>query len=151
LTLHTTRGTLYSWSPVSTMNDPQVANPLVTPKEPTAYVVVGLNEFGCMNYDTSFVDVDYRVLTQLPNAFSPNGDGVNDLFMVANIGLRRLITFQVYDRWGKQVFETINPTEGWDGTYKGKALDSGVYYYYIKLGYADNVVETFKGDVTLIR
>ncbi|KAA5534462.1 gliding motility-associated C-terminal domain-containing protein [Taibaiella lutea] len=151
VTLHATGGTLYSWSPVSTMTDPQVANPIVTPKEPTAYIVVGLNEFGCMNYDTSFVDVDYRVLTQLPNAFSPNGDDLNDVFKVANIGLRKLITFQVYDRWGKQVFETINPDEGWDGTYKGKPLDGGVYYYYIKLGYADNVVETFKGDVTLIR
>jgi len=151
VTLHATGGTLYSWSPVATMNDPELANPVVTPKEPTAYVVVGLNEFGCMNYDTSFVDIDYRVETQLPNAFSPNGDNLNDVFKVGNIGLRKLVTFQVFDRWGKKVFETINPAEGWDGTYKGKAADGGVYYYYIQLGYADNVVETFKGDVTLIR
>lgn len=144
-------GTFYTWSPTSTLNDSYSANPVATPQDPTAYVVTGTNEYGCMSTDTSFVDIDYRVINQLPNAFSPNGDGLNDVFKIQNINFRRLVEFRIFDRWGKQVFETINPAIGWDGTVKGKPVNSDVYYYIIRLGYADDMVETFKGDVTLIR
>lgn len=144
-------GTFYTWYPTSTLNDAYAQSPLATPKEPTHYVVTGANEYGCMSTDTAFVDIDYRVINQLPNAFSPNGDGLNDVFKIQNINFRRLVEFRVFDRWGNQVFETINPAIGWDGNVKGKAANADVYYYIIRLGYADDVVETFKGDVTLVR
>jgi gliding motility-associated-like protein len=82
---------------------------------------------------------------------APNGDGLNDVFGVANFKFQKLLEFRVFDRWGKQIFETTNPAKGWDGTIDGKAANGDVYYYYIRLGYGDDYIETFKGDVTLIR
>jgi gliding motility-associated-like protein len=149
--LHAYGGTFYSWSPTSSLNDSYSPAPLATPKDPTSYVVTGANEFGCMSTDTSIVKIDYSAPTDIPNAFSPNGDGLNDVFKVQNIGFRKLLVFQVFDRWGNKVFDTTNPNEGWDGTYKGKPLNVDTYYYLIKLGYENDAVETFKGDVTLIR
>jgi gliding motility-associated-like protein len=104
-----------------------------------------------MSTDTAVVNIDFRDITFLPNAFSPNGDGLNDVFKIGNINFRRLVEFRIFDRWGKQVFETTNREEGWNGMVGGKAVNSDVYYYIIRLGYADEMVETFKGDVTLIR
>jgi gliding motility-associated-like protein len=144
-------GIFYSWSPTGTLNDSYSSNPLATPKESTTYIAIGTNEYGCMSTDTAVVNIDFRDITFLPNAFSPNGDGLNDVFKVGNINFRKLLEFRIFDRWGKQVFETTNRDEGWDGTVSGKAVNSDVYYYIIRLGYADDVVETFKGDVTLIR
>ena len=151
IVLHAFGGTFYSWSPVSTLSDGYVASPRATPRETTAYEVTGVNEYGCMALDTSIVRIDFRSPVLVPNAFSPNGDGLNDVFGVANFKFQKLLEFRVFDRWGKQVFETTNPARGWDGTIDGKAASSDVYYYYIRLGYGDDYVETFKGDVTLIR
>jgi gliding motility-associated-like protein len=151
ITLHAFGGEFYSWSPTGTLNDSYSSNPIATPKEPTKYVAIGTNQYGCMSTDTAVINIDFRDITFLPNAFSPNGDGLNDVFKIGNINFRRLVEFRIFDRWGKQVFETTNRDEGWDGTIKGKLVNSDVYYYIIRLGYADDVVETFKGDVTLIR
>jgi gliding motility-associated-like protein len=149
--LHAFGGTFYSWSPTSSLNDSYLPSPIATPKDPTTYVVTGANEFGCMSTDTSIVNIDYRDGTMIPNAFSPNGDGLNDVFKIQNIHFRKLLAFQVFDRWGNKIFETTDPNVGWDGNYKGKPVTMDVYYYYIKLGYEDETVETFKGDVTLLR
>lgn len=144
-------GTYYSWTPSSTLNDGLSGNPLATPKETTYYVVTGASDDGCMATDTSIVRIDYRSPVMVPNAFSPNGDGLNDVFGVQNLKFQKLLEFRIFDRWGQQVFETMNPSVGWDGTKNGKPMNADVYYYYIKLGYADDYVETFKGDLTLIR
>lgn len=144
-------GTFYSWTPTGTLNDSYSPSPVVTPKESTSYVVMGANEYGCTATDTAIVNLDFREITMLPNAFSPNGDGLNDVFKIQNISFKRLVEFRIFDRWGKQVFETGNPATGWDGTVKGKPANADVYYYIIRLGYADDYVETFKGDLTLIR
>lgn len=144
-------GSFYTWTPTATLNDSYSGSPLATPKETTHYVVTGANEFGCIALDTSIVRIDYRSPVLIPNAFSPNGDGLNDVFGVENFKFQRLLEFRVFDRWGKQVFETTSPTKGWDGTIDGKKAAQEVYYYIIRLGYGDDFVETFKGDVTLIR
>lgn len=151
ITLHAFGGSQYIWSPTATMAFDMTSTPRVTPVQPTAYVVMGMNEFGCMGFDTSVVNLDFTKETQLPNAFSPNGDGLNDIFKIQNIGFRKLLLFQVFDRWGNKLFDTVNPDEGWDGSYKGKSADIGTYYYIIKLGYPNDVVETYRGDVTLVR
>ncbi|WP_118953449.1 gliding motility-associated C-terminal domain-containing protein [Taibaiella helva] len=144
-------GTFYTWTPSGTLSDGLSASPMATPKETTAYVVTGANEFGCLAMDTSLIRIDFRSPVLVPNAFSPNGDGLNDVFGVQNFKFQKLLEFRVFDRWGKQVFETTNPAKGWDGTINGKPANQDVYYYYIRLGYADDYVETFRGDVTLIR
>lgn len=87
----------------------------------------------------------------IPNAFSPNNDGQNDLFRISNITDEKLIDFKVFNRWGTILFRTSDPREGWDGSYKGQVQPVGVYGYVIRIGYTDGYVETYKGTVTLLR
>lgn len=144
-------GSFYSWSPSGTLNDAFSSAPVATPKNTTYYVVTGANAFGCLSTDTAIVRVDFRNPHIVPNAFSPNGDGLNDVFKVANLKFEKLLEFRVFDRWGKLVFDTTDPEKGWDGTMNGKPVNLDVYYYQIRLGYADDYVETLKGDITLLR
>lgn len=149
--LYATGGVVYSWTPSGTLNDAFAQNPVATPKNHTAYVVTGANSYGCLATDTAWVHVDFRNPILIPNAFSPNGDGLNDIFRIENLKFEKLLAFQVFDRWGKLVFETTDPMRGWDGTVGGKPANSDVYYYLIHLGYPDNYEQTLKGDITLVR
>ncbi|MBI2279185.1 MAG: CotH kinase family protein [Bacteroidetes bacterium] len=87
---------------------------------------------------------------QLPAAFSPNGDGNNDMLFVYGGQIVKL-SLSIYDRWGELVFETSSQDNGWDGTYKGKEASSGVYVYKLEVVYADKEKETKSGNITLIR
>jgi gliding motility-associated-like protein len=87
----------------------------------------------------------------IPNAFTPNNDGQNDVFKIKNITDERIIDFKVFNRWGTILFRTTDPAVGWDGTNKGQPQPIGVYGYVIQIGYPDGYVETYKGTVTLIK
>ncbi len=87
----------------------------------------------------------------IPNAFTPNNDGQNDIFKIRNMTDERLIDFKVFNRWGTILFRTTDPNSGWDGTNKGQPQPIGVYGYVIQIGYPDGYVETYKGTVTLIK
>jgi len=87
----------------------------------------------------------------IPNAFTPNNDGRNDVFKVLNITDEKLIDFKVFNRWGTILFRTTDANQGWDGTNKGQPQPIGVYGYVIQIGYSDGYVETYKGTVTLIK
>jgi len=92
----------------------------------------------------------------VPNAFTPNGDGINDVFRVYGSGF---ISFnlKVFDRWGEKVFETSDPNIGWDGTFRGELLPPDVFVYYVDVEFINNLTpkqftrEYLKGSVTLIR
>lgn len=142
---------LYSWSPISTLSNPNVANPYATPTEPTTYYVWGLGENGCRNLDSVHINIDYRDNLFVPSAFSPNGDGKNDVFRVTNLTFQKLQEFRVFNRWGQEIFSTTDAKKGWDGTWKGVPQDMGTYQYIIKVAYPDGYIETYKGDVTLVR
>ena len=86
----------------------------------------------------------------LPGAFSPNGDGNNDILFVYG-GQIETISISIYDRWGELVWQTKDETEGWDGTYKGKEASAGVYVYKMKVSYWEGDIETKAGNITLIR
>jgi gliding motility-associated-like protein len=150
-TLYATGGVNYIWSPAGSLSDPSSSAPYASPIKNTDYVVIGTSTKGCLAADTAHVIIDYRTPVLVPNAFSPNGDGLNDVFKVENITSQKILVFQVYDRWGKLVFETQDPDKGWDGMYKNKPMNSDVYQYYIKLAYPDDYMQEFKGNVTLIR
>lgn len=87
----------------------------------------------------------------IPTAFSPNGDGINDVFKLVNIKNEKLIDFRVFNRWGTIVYNSKDMHQGWDGNYKGQAQATGVYGYAIRIMYEDGVEEIYKGTVTLIR
>ena len=89
---------------------------------------------------------------QMPNAFSPNGDGINDIYK-AKDGYQSLTEFHAYifNRWGQKLFEWTNPADGWDGTYKGKPVKDGVYFCLVKAKGADGKTYNIKRDVNLLR
>jgi gliding motility-associated-like protein len=89
--------------------------------------------------------------SSLPSAFSPNGDGKNDILRILRPNdLSKLREFRIYDRWGNQVFYTQDPSEGWDGKYKGEPVDMGVYYYSLIYNIGKNTYHD-KGDVSVMR
>jgi gliding motility-associated-like protein len=87
----------------------------------------------------------------IPNTFTPNGDGKNDIFRVRGPQYTKFY-LAVYNRWGQMVYETTNPNDGWDGIYNGMPADPGVFGYYVRAACGEGKEETFKkGNVTLIR
>jgi gliding motility-associated-like protein len=112
--------------------------------------LVAIDKYGCKNEDSIRVNIDYRDHLMVPSAFSPNGDGRNDDFKVANLTFQRVIEFRVLNRWGQEVYYAAN-NKPWDGTWKGVPQDMGTYSYFIKVAYPDGIIETYKGEVTLVR
>ncbi len=142
---------LYSWNPLGAITNPNLSNPHVAPTEPTTFYVWGLAEDGCRNIDSVKINIDYRDNLFVPTAFSPNGDGKNDEFRISNITFQKLQEFRVFNRWGQEIFSTTDPKKGWNGSWKGVPQDMGVYQYHIRVAYPDGFIETYKGNVTLVR
>ena len=115
-------------------------------------VLTVTDRWGCQSSDSMAIETKVCCEVFLPNAFTPNGDGKNDVFRIVTKGNQQIGVFQVMDRWGKRVFETVNREEGWDGTFNGEAQDIGTYQYYLKYRCADsNEIIEMKGDVILLR
>ena len=112
--------------------------------------LIALNPAGCP--DTACQNIQAKVLPLLdvPNAFTPNGDGINDRVLVRGYGIIKM-TWRIYNRWGAVVFETSDRTQSWDGTYKGALQPKEVYHYILDVVYSDNTKYTKTGDITLIR
>lgn len=143
------------WTPATTLDNPNILNPLATPDVTTTYEI-RLDDGGCQNRDsvTIFVadkdslDCDKLLL---PKAFTPNNDGLNDLYGISNTFLpESLEVFEIYDRWGEKVWETKEITGQWDGTKNGSPLGTGMYLYRIK--YRCNAGEKLDvGNFNLLR
>ena len=110
-----------------------------------------MNEHGGCR-DTAYVRVDLEYIDQyIPTVFSPNGDGLNDVFRLMNMKYQRLTEFRIFDRWGNEVFSTTDPSAGWDGKFNGAPMDMGVYSYLIRVALPNGRYHTYKGDITLMR
>lgn len=108
------------------------------------------NEGGCTSDFATSVCILASTRVFVPDAFSPNGDGVNDVLYVRAPGLQEL-SFQLYDRWGSKVFESRETGHGWDGNLRGAKAPSGVYVYVLSAVMFDGEVVEMTGDVTLVR
>ena len=143
----------YSWSPASSLNNPNIANPIARPMTQTQYVVKGINNNGCANYDSVTVAVtainkgDYL----MPSAFTPNNDGLNDCYGIRYWGIILDLEFSIYNRWGERVFYAKQPGACWDGRYKGIPQDPGVFVYIIKAKTSCESYVFRKGTIALIR
>jgi gliding motility-associated-like protein len=146
-------GVSYLWLPNDgSLNNPNINNPIATPKENTTYVVIAFDSIGCKNIDTVHIEVDAPDDVFIPSAFTPNGDGLNDIFRMARSSNYTLVEMNVYDRWGKQVCHmTANDRLGWDGTVNGMPEAMGTYYYLFVVTDQYGAEKVLKGDVTLIR
>ena len=142
----------YTWAPDNgTLDNPNINNPNATPTDSvTKYTVYAMSLYGCL--DSAHITISLGNMTEfVPSAFTPNGDGLNDVFRITNTSFQKLVDFRIFNRWGQQVFQTANREVGWDGTWKGVPQDVGVYTYRIIIGLVDGTLKTYKGNVTLIR
>ena len=121
-----------------------------TPDETITYTVTVVDSNGCTASDDVTVFVDFEYVIWVPNIFSPNGDGSNDVAYVRGVGVETL-TFVIYDRWGEKVFETNDLNIGWDGTFRGKKMNNAVFVYYLEATFLNGASTTKKGDITLVR
>ncbi len=145
--------TYYVWAPNDgTLDNPNINNPWATPVNAvTTYTVTGMNQFGCASSAEIVINLDFTSEDQTPTAFTPNGDGLNDVFKLTNLKFQKIVEFCVYNRWGIKVFSTNEADKGWDGYYNGVAQDIGVYHYQVIVSHPDGQDKVYKGDVTLIR
>ncbi len=140
----------YTWQPATGLDNPDAPNPFATPDTNTAYIVTVIDTNSCSNTDTVTVRI-YERGVEIPTAFTPNGDGKNDVFHVANLTSQKIAEFRVFNRWGQQVFDGANSNKGWDGTYNGVEQGIGSYNYLIRVAFHDGSLKTYSGSVTLIR
>ncbi|MBS1612150.1 MAG: PKD domain-containing protein, partial [Bacteroidetes bacterium] len=115
-------------------------------------MTVCLNAFNAACSDTfcKTIFISFDALIGVPNAFSPNGDGVNDVIRIEGKGITEL-EFRIYNRWGEKVFETNSKAIGWDGYYKGVLQEMEVYTYSVQASFVDGSSKQLKGNITLLR
>jgi gliding motility-associated-like protein len=142
----------YTWTPPTFLDNPNVATPIASPTEDILYVVHGTTSGICSSSDSVRIRVDYRGHIMVPSAFSPNGDGKNDVFRVANLTFQTVEEFRVFNRWGEEIYNAGKGGKAeWDGTWKGEPQEVGTYYYRVRVSYPDGHQQTFQGDVTLVQ
>ena len=139
-------GLVYTWIPATYLNSTTAAAPICTPLNDITYTVQIISSNGCRADDDLFIKVvrDFIV----PNTFTPNGDRINDKWEIENLSLYPEHRVQVFDRYGQILYDSKNYSDAWDGSYKGKPLPSGTYYYIIDL---NGQRKAKKGYVTIIK
>lgn len=144
---------VYRWSPDDgSIDNPNVNNPVVTPSVTTTYTVYTMDKYGCRDTASITIKVDSTMTENVPTGFTPNGDGLNDVFRFNGGKHQKLLEMRVYNRWGQEVFYSNTREVGWDGRYKGVPADMGTYFYTVILarpGHPTN--EVVKGEIVLIR
>lgn len=141
----------YVWSPATDLDNPFISNPIALLKKDALYTVKITDENGCTASDNISIKVFGNPEVYVPNSFTPNGDGKNDVLKPLGFGLKKILYFKIFNRYGQLIFETNNIGTGWDGTFKGKAQPAGAYTYMVKvINYRDWPVEQ-KGTVIILR
>lgn len=138
------------WTPLENLTCANCESPDASPLANTQYTITVTDDAGCTASDSLVVKVNNPQLL-IPTAFSPNGDGVNDLFRALNKDIQKF-NLEVFNRWGERVFQTSDPLEGWDGVFRGMEQELGAYVWrcdYVFMG--SEKPKTAKGNVTLVR
>ncbi len=147
---------LIEWEPDSLLSCGDCLRPTAYPLETTTFTV-RVEKNGCPDSDQATIFVKRSHPIYVPNAFSPNADGINDVFMIfAGSQVSRIKTFLVFSRWGEVVYQfedflPNDPTIGWDGTHRNQPMDPGVYTWFAEVEFIDGVTEIIEGDVILMR
>lgn len=145
---------LYFWTADTTLSDTTIYDPIANPRRTTTYYLTVENQYGCQTEDSVTVIIRQPICANpvvfVPNAFSPDGDGHNDVLMVNGNNVRNM-TMVVFNRWGQKVFETNDQSIGWDGTFKGQALPPDSYGYYMRCTCELGGELQLKGSILLLR
>lgn len=140
----------YSWSPSTYLNDSTLANPTAIPIYNDQTYILTVSANGC--FDTTFIFVDVDIIASpfnMPNAFTPNGDGLNDTFYPLTGGLAEVSSFKVYNRWGELLHDDAD--NAWDGTKGGKLQPADTYIFYVEISIPFQDVQYSTGTIELIR
>ena len=149
-------GITYTWQPAEGLSCVACRNTIATPTETTVYTVVATNADGCTDASTVTVQVKERYEVYIPNTFTPNDDGKNDIFRAyTGANVKAIKTMLIADRWGELIyFENDLPlnsdAKAWDGTFKTQKLPPDVFVYYIEIEFINGKTKIFKGDVSLV-
>jgi gliding motility-associated-like protein len=149
--------TSWSWTPATNLSCSTCPQPSATVRNEISYVVTATTSYGCTATDTltihSFCE---KAQAYIPNAFSPDGDGINDVLMVRGSGIVQVKSFRIFNRWGEVVYERANfppndPTYGWDGKVKGTVTGPDVYVYTAEVICENGITFTYKGNVSVLK
>lgn len=141
---------VYQWQPATGLSCIDCPDPIASPEVTTIYQLTLIDGNGCTATDRVVVEVDLDKTLYIPNAFTPDGNDVNDVFRVYTKGAKE-IHWMIFNRWGEKLYETYDLTDGWNGTYLDKPCNPGVYVYYAEVVFLDGSKRAAKGSVTLIR
>ncbi len=148
---------IYTWTPTTALDCIDCPSPVATPIETTLYNLTVIDSTGCVTSEEVLLRISKTRNVFIPNVFSPNEDGINDRFMIyGGKGIAEISVFTIFDRWGEQIFEqrTFQPNDpayGWDGFFKGKLMNPGVFVYRAEVIFVDGRVEEYRGSVTLVK
>ena len=147
-----------NWNNAPSLSCYDCMNPIAAPSQTTDYRVVVVSNEGCSDEAYIRIYVDKQKGVYIPNIFSPNGDGANDVFYIyARPGIvKNIRTFQIFSRWGERLFKADDimpndPLSGWDGIHRKEHMNSAVFTYFAEIEFIDGRVEIFKGDIALFR
>ena len=143
----------YTWTPSTGLNNSFIKDPVAILSSPQTitYHVMGITADGCKARDEVTLKFFTAADIYMPNAFTPNGDGLNDIIKPTLSGIKELTYFTIYNRWGVTMFTTTIPGAGWNGLYKGAMQNSGAYVWMAKaVDYKGNILQR-KGIVILIK
>jgi len=148
-------GTLYKWTfgdgdSLITNNKSEFVSHIYPSTGTYNACLITFNAGGCSDTLCQQIAVTINPGCDVPNAFTPNGDGTNDRIYVRGFGIAQM-TWRIYDRWGNMVYASADKTQGWDGTFNGKVLAQDVYHYTLQVVFSNKDSFVKKGDITLLR
>ena len=151
LQLQASGGISYQWTPATSLDNSNIANPVARLKNDISYILKVTTQQGCIGYDTINIKVYNKFDIYVPTGFTPNNDGKNDFLKAIGVGIRKMEYFRIYNRWGQEIFSTTELNKGWDGKIKGIQQPAGIYVWMVKGIDIFGKLITKKGTSSLIR
>lgn len=139
------------WTPAANLSNSTIAAPVFLSSTQQEYNIQLTTASGCITVDTQLVKINKEIVIYVPNSFTPNNDGTNDLLRPFMIGIKQLNFFRIYNRWGQLIFETTQVDAGWDGLYRQRPAEMQTVVWMLQGIGADDKTYNTKGSSTLIR
>jgi gliding motility-associated-like protein len=144
-------GNIARWSPPTSLDNPSSHNPVFLSDTEKEYTITLTTIPGCITVDTQLVKINKDIVIYVPNSFTPNEDGLNDVLRPFMIGIKSLTYFKIFNRWGELVYHTSSIRNGWDGRFKGMPLQMQTVVWMLEGTGVDNMKHQAKGSTILIR
>ncbi|MCF8278192.1 MAG: PKD domain-containing protein [Flavobacteriales bacterium] len=143
---------MFEWTPTDGLDCDTCGSPCLQPLEKVTYSVTVTDILGCFTANADYtVDIYPETFLAMPTTFTPNGDGANDIISLEGWGIKELLEFRIFDRWGEEIFMTTDKDQGWDGYYKGVLQNNDVYAYKIRAYTWRDELKTLEGYINLMR